>query len=339
MEFDKNQEKFKNEISKKIWIAATLTVPIDKSTVYIKDNTLKESCIEFYNFKYALYSDMYENPETYGLPSSFEINDYNSILICVLRTGIIDGDTLIVDMRKFNEINRNRHWRARTDEMFKSLERQGIIYTKHDSIIMLSSKLYPKMFYSAKELARAIERYKNNGGQQEKYFQYCEFRAMENKFKRNLDTLIETLSDERLIPAKAIQKFAAENNIKPVTRIYYNDLLCNYKSRKIMLLTTHENMLNATIYCGEKGYESLCGEVDNRDNSGELKKYLFKNLSRCTSCNGAKKNRCGHYYDVGGEKVMLCPLSVTVKNCKNSDIPYIIQFLDIAMDSINSIIF
>lgn len=336
MQFEKNQEIFNNEISRKIWTTATLMVPADKSTVFIDDSLLKESCIEFYNYKYVVYIDMYENPNAYYLDSQYKINDYNELLICLLQVGIITDDgMLLLDSLKFNETISIRSWRFSAEKMIKVLERQGVICEEDNGIIVLSSKLYPKMFYASKELVSTIERYKNNRTEREKYFHYCEFRAFEDKFRRNFDTLIETLSDKRIITAHTLHKFALENKIKPVTRIYYNDLQYHYKSRRALHLNSNDNMLNVKICFGDC-YELLCEEIDKRDDSGKLKKYLFKNVRRCDGCGGIKNTPCGKYHDVDGEQVALCPLFVTINDCKDSDIPYIMQLLDICMDFINA---
>jgi len=318
-------------LKQKLILAAAQIVPLEKSTAYIPDPALKQSCTDFFNFKNALYNDMNKNPDTYFLRTLYSITSYNELLLYLLQAGsVVAEDVLLVDMRHFQQIIRNRGWRDGYMKMLNILNRLGVVASTvfQGDALEITSKW--KMWRAAKELVAALERYKNNKREQIKYFRYCEFRALDKSFRRSFDTLIETLDESQVTVATKLNDFALANNLKPVKRVNFNNVQYNYKSERIMYINTENNVVNVTLYFG-CGFDTLRDEVMKRDSNGELTKFLFLHILRCSSCNGLKNEPCGKFYDVDGERVMLCMLFVKVDACEDWQLPYVMQLMDIEM--------
>jgi len=343
MIFDRNQSLFNSDVHKKIWEAAVMTSPIEKSTEFINDADLKSSCIDWYNYKNALYSDMYDNPDVYLLTSGLGVMDYNGFFSDLLQTGKLESDNIfVVDLQNLDKLTGIRRWRFHIDHIYQALSRQGMNFNfdRQNNIVKVSSSLFPFMFYAGEKLFESIQQYKNNGGERTKYLNYCDFRALQKGYKRDFDIMTESLSDERMSIARQIHEIATDNKLRQIKRLNFNSLPYDYKSGHVIRFNTYGNEFSFSLAMG-MSYELLCDEIKKRDPSGDLISYFYKNISRCTACGGLKKDPkaiCGRYYDLGGESVLICSpcIYILFNHCTESDIPYFIQLLDIRLDFYNA---
>ena len=201
MKFDRNVTVFPTLLHREIYMKALRLVPPDVSLAELEktDPIMAASGREFYNFMLELYSDMYCNPDAYGMtPGAYEDfaagRHYSFIRLRVKNTGnfydlsgaqissyenfireialycnISDGCCYLTydDFEKVKDLKRitavkGQHLLLPIETVMKNLERVGLYFCDNGKRIQVISEIYPNMFLSASALKHAVEDTINN---------------------------------------------------------------------------------------------------------------------------------------------------------------------------------
>ena len=201
MKFDRNVTVFPTLLHREIYMKALRLVPPEVSLAELEktDPIMAASGREFYNFMLELYSDMYCNPDAYGMtPGAYEDfaagRHYSFIRLRVKNTGnfydlsgaqissyenfireialycnISDGCCYLTydDFEKVKDLKRitavkGQHLLLPIETVMKNLERVGLYFCDNGKRIQVISEIYPNMFLSASALKHAVEDTINN---------------------------------------------------------------------------------------------------------------------------------------------------------------------------------
>lgn len=201
MKFARNVTVFSTLLHREIYMKALRLVPPEVSLAELEktDPIMAASGREFYNFMLELYSDMYCNPDAYGMtPGAYEDfaagRHYSFIRLRVKNTGnfydlsgaqissyenfireialycnISDGCCYLTydDFDKVKDLKRitavkGQHLLLPIETVMKNLERVGLYFCDNGKRIQVISEIYPNMFLSASALKHAVEDTINN---------------------------------------------------------------------------------------------------------------------------------------------------------------------------------
>ena len=201
MKFARNVTVFSTLLHREIYMKALRLVPPEVSLAELEktDPIMAVSGREFYNFMLELYSDMYCNPDAYGMtPGAYEDfaagRHYSFIRLRVKNTGnfydlsgaqissyenfireialycnISDGCCYLTydDFDKVKDLKRitavkGQHLLLPIETVMKNLERVGLYFCDNGKRIQVISEIYPNMFLSASALKHAVEDTINN---------------------------------------------------------------------------------------------------------------------------------------------------------------------------------
>lgn len=338
MKFDKNQKTFENYMQERIWEYGTRLVPLDITLPYVSD-TLRDSCIDLYNFNSNLLEDMYHHYDEYGLAPDYEKDSINDKKRVDFYFYYLKGLTnLVGDQCKMPTKKYMAHAKKFNQKSIDALSRHGLKVEINDDITTVSNTVYPKMFAAIEEVNKAgFSNYKVNCSS---YYIHCDFRAL-MKYNRTYKDLFHVLSDKDRSIAEALHQYAAERNIKPVNCTYFHRVEYKLKGKIVFIMDlADKNYLKINIGFANlhsAPYDHICSQIEGYDDADTFKKFCLKHLAKyCQNCNPACQNKTKPKDEIFGRKVIICSdkLFIRITNPDEQDLGYLSRLMDLRADLI-----
>jgi len=359
MIFDKNQTDFPSETHRDIWNTGIHILPLEvtltdglREKLSQMSPDLPESCEQMQKCFLHLFGDMYENINVYRITNNNthyrmfvdwglwgEVNDLNDSLIIdrSVFDRFIEKSTTSTHSKEDKKLGIDMKYRL------KLLERTGLFISWQNDKVILTNKIYPKMFRAIYEMAKLTM--KGTAKVSPFDFFYCDFRKLCKDYKYDkYEHAHIFLNDGQREIADRLRSFLLENKMtrslntthKHGFRIDYN-----YKKYKLIELNSAGNDILLHIYVP---YERNKPETINTflhlieidPDSDDLKKFFLKNLSRCRVCTP----KCGCWHDITafGKTSTLCTKGTLIMRVTADDVPsiekiigYIITYMNTKM--------
>lgn len=366
MSLNKNQINFPSTAQKSIWhtslFMSTYYEIIPPGIENDKIKYLVKGEKDYYDFISTLYSDMYDNPGKYFIPTieydkymngrkKEELSHKNDSRECTLRNkfqnsikfyqdflyeigkhGELDPDSfyLIMTGNKFLEIIKKFKLLKKEKENFNhidTLKSIGFEYKKSDKKIAFFNNNYPMMFFGLSSLAKS----KNI-----KYgytcFLLCDYRGLIDSFEFKFNDTILILNERYKRIAyemnELMNKIDAELKIKPMRNTLLNScwkLQYTKKGKAVYTIHIDIDKMNNFLYFNSVENISKIGYLLKK-NYNELFNWFYDNINtmKC-SC---KNNKI---VDIGGQKKRTCGLMnrVQINNPDKQDLEKMKKILEI----------
>ena len=328
MIFTRELTEFPSTVHRNIYSAARQLTPLGRSLGTIENGALKASCEMYHAFMLDMLSDMYENPEAYGLPVMLledflngrklngvkrkqpaktekirsqthnAVNGYQ-VLLCMLgRNGEPHDNKIQLPPGTLDAVAKRTSSSSSPIPLktrLNALTRAGLVQ-EGDSFI---STRYPDMFAGMCALAAASEEMNSFG-----YFafQNLEFRSIGLKYKPTYEDYTNPLIAERRMIADEIDAYARKLKAKPACNTFWK-VDYKYKGVQVMCLEAERGDLGIRI-TGTYGWDdpALINRLLEQE-SPELQRYLLRHLWGCTGCS---TSHLGVFVTVLGHKRRVC---------------------------------
>lgn len=328
MDFCRELTEFPSAVHQNIYSAARHITSLDRSLCGIEDGALKDSCEAYHAFMLEMLSDMYENPEAYGLPvymlenflNGRKLNGvkrkqpaktvkicsqtYNAVngyqvLLCLLgRSGVVQGDVLAIPQDELINIEKRSSGPSSPiclSTRLKGLGRVGLIQEGESFI----SERHPNMFLGMCALADSSDKMNSFG-----YFafQNLEFRNIKSKHKPTYEDYINPLASGRRAVADEIDDYARKNKVKPACNTFWK-VDYKYAGTQVMCLENDHGDLIIRITATYSWDDPKL--INNRlsGESPEFQQYILRHLWGCTGCS---TSHLGAFAIVLGHKRRVC---------------------------------
>ncbi len=328
MDFSLELNVFPSAVHRNIYAAARQITPLHRSLSGMEEGELKESCEAFHAFMLEMLSDMYENPEAYGLPvymlenflngrklngvkrkqpaktEKIRSQTYNAVngyqvLLCLLgRSGQMQGDKLTIPQDELKNIEKRSSGPSSPIDLptrLKGLGRVGLIQEGESFI----SERYPNMILGMCALANSSEKMNSFG-----YFafQNLEFRNIKSKYKPAYEDYVNPLASVRRAVADEIDDYARKNKLKPACNTFWK-VDYKYAGAQVMCLENDRGALVIRITATYSWDDPAL--INNRlaGESLEFQNYILRHLWGCTGCS---TSHLGAFTFVLGHKRRVC---------------------------------
>ncbi len=253
MIFNRNQTAFPTMLHREIYMSALRLIPTEVSLAEIKekDPELAESGRQYHAFTVALYADMYEHPEDYGMnPGAYEAYtkgrkynaakryDMNKAKIAADRAGAelgcyrgilnrigslctVEDGKCMLSAEEFDTLKRYTFLSKRErenaiyiDTVFAAFARNTLTFVpQSDGRVEVRCEKYPKMFDSFSRLSKAVdETVKHPLSAKLKYY-FCQ-NAATLDFRQIFENYHPTYEDYvRFLPDEALAVITAVNKL------------------------------------------------------------------------------------------------------------------------------
>jgi hypothetical protein len=321
IKMDKNIHEFNSPLHRRLYYQSAALIPIEKSTEWIKDKELKESCYQFYNYISNAFDDILEHPAENYIdpfdPAFDDIYHIDSAIIgnIIFHKSIIgiflmaaydakddcieiennDYDKLIKNTRsKYNKHVKNCGLKLNYtfNDLLLNLSRRGILITRTENQTIISNTIYPKMFLSAKLLYDACEVFNKKMKRGSQWFINLDFRAIENALRKvELDDIFSPLTPHEKVLADELYEFAVQKNLQ----FKYENLSgirnasFTYRKSHIMSFLWRDRYgLRIRITLPEPEtveHDLLLKKINELENAENIKDFCLVNLFGCLFCN------------------------------------------------------
>jgi hypothetical protein len=328
MDFTRELTEFPSAVHRNIYTAARQLTPLDRSLCGMEDGALKESCKAYHAFMLDMLSDMYENPQAYGLPvymlenflngrklngvkrkqpaqtEKIRSQTYNAVngyqvLLCLLgRSGVVQGDVLSIPQEALKDIEKRSSGPSSPIDLSTRLEALSRMGLNQEGGSFVSMRC-PNMFMGMCALANASEKMNSFG-----YFafQNLEFRNIQSKYKPTYEDYTNPLISDRRAVADKINNCARKSNLKPACNTFWK-VDYKYAGAQVMCLENdHGNMIIRITATYSWDDPAL---INNRlgGESPEFQQYILRHLWGCTGCS---TSHLGAFAFVLGHKRRMC---------------------------------
>lgn len=371
MQFTKDFTGFPTRIHRAIYAAALRLTPLEISLAGMDDPNLAESCRQYHAFVLDLLSDMYADPQAYGM----DAGEYEAFL---------DGRAWSV--AEHQETSKSKALRGKEGNALPSylrflkiigtcgeLERAGLVFPAkdlawlknpkgYDGVIpyktrvdalrrvglaigenpdgtaTVTSGAHPAMLPALSALAKSTGNTKTFG---ENNFFHCEFRQLRGSYIPTYEDVVLVLPDDRRAAIDAVRAMAERLKLRPSCSTYWK-VNFHYKSKHVMMIST-DNCV------GHHGTESpWCNSVmvrvggskrpeylQNVEAQGEaFVRYFRRHLQYCRACS---TGHIGGMHQVLGKTVRLCGgPGYQVMDPGPEDLKYIRTYLELRMEEIRA---
>ena len=328
MDFSLELNVFPSAVHRNIYAAARQITPLHRSLSGMEEGELKESCEAFHAFMLEMLSDMYENPEAYGLPvymlenflngrklngvkrkqpaktEKIRSQTYNAVngyqvLLCLLgRSGQMQGDKLTIPQDELKNIEKRSSGPSSPIDLptrLKGLGRVGLIQEGESFI----SERYPNMILGMCALANSSEKMNSFG-----YFafQNLEFRNIQSQYKPAYGDYVNPLVSVRRMVADEIDACARKSKLKSACNTFWK-VDYKYAGVQVMCLENDHGVLIIRITATYSWDDPKL--INNRlgGESPEFQQYILRHLWGCTGCS---TSHLGAFAFVLGHKRRLC---------------------------------
>ena len=328
MDFTGELTVFPSMVHRNIYSAARQISPLDRSLCGMEDGSRKDSCKAFHAFILEMLSDMYENPEAYGLPvyllenflngrklngvkrkqpahtEKIRSQTYNAVngyqvLLCLMgRSGELEGDVLTIPQKALDDMAKRSSGPSSPINLstrLKGLGRVGLIQ-KGESFV---SARYPDMFLGMCALAKSSENMNSFG-----YFafQNLEFRNIQTRYKPTYEDYTNPLTAGRRAVADEIYSCALKEKAKPACNTFWK-VDYKYAGAQVMCLENDHGDLIIRITATYSWDDPAL--INNRltGESPKFQHYILRHLWGCTGCS---TSHLGAFAYVLGHKRRVC---------------------------------
>lgn len=370
---DKNTKKFKNPLHNSLWHVYISKFPLERTTVWIKDGLLLESCRQLYHYVTDAYDDILENSQEYGIipdecenwseKTDFHINilinplrrSYGSFLDIAfiresdhLRIHTQNYDKLLKDVKN-KKYNKTKIFTEDDifEKLLKTLSRRGMIIERNETETIIRNNKYPQMFLAADLLFQADLKYYNRTKRTPQFFTLMDFREIhEDKRKWDVEDIICGLpDDQKEFVYKFIEYVAQKVRIGKSCEIWYYRIAEFTYKRKLLFIIRwgKSNAFDIGISFPDPNseeYHRLESEINILPNSEEIKDYCRKNLKRCRFCgpNCVKQNAYKKDWLFFGHPldklVSSCEPYIIVEEFNENNFNYFVTLIDIYINHI-----
>ncbi len=328
MDFARGLTEFPSTVHRNIYCAARQLTPLGRSLGGMEDGPLKASCAAYHAFMLDMLSDMYENPEAYGLPvmelenflggrklngvkrqqpaktekirsqTHNAVNGYQ-VLLCMLgREGDLRGDALWLTAEAMDAIAKRTSGPSSPiplETRLHALAHVGLIQEGGGFV----STRHPGMFAGMCALAASSEKMASFG-----YFafQNLDFRNIGAKYSPTYEDYTNPLVAERRGIADEIDACVRTRKAKPACNTFWK-VDYKYKGTQVLCLGTEGGDLDIRI-TGTYGWDDPALINDRlAQESPEFQKYILRHLWGCTGCS---TTHLGAFTTVLGHKRRVC---------------------------------
>ncbi len=326
--FSQELTEFPSTVHRNIYSAARQLTPLNRSLGSMEEGELKDSCKAYHAFMLDMLSDMYENPEAYGLPvhmledflggrklngvkrkepaktEKIRSQTYNAVngyqvLLCMLgRNGRLQGNRLEVSPDAMNNIEKRTSTSISPIPLAARLNALVRVGLKREGGSFVSDR-YPNMFAGMCALANSCENMNSFG-----YFafQNLEFRNIGSKYRPTYEDYINPFTAERRAIAGEIDDCARKRKAKPACNTFWK-VDYKYKGGQAMCLENAHGDLIIRV-TGTYGWDDpklINGRLEQE--SLEFQRYILRHLWGCTGCS---TSHLGAFAWVLGHKRRVC---------------------------------
>jgi hypothetical protein len=359
----------KSSAEKSIWhsimmLAPYQDVPIENNTEFNQKDYMSGEK-EFYSFMKTLYTDMFENPAKYSIPTTdydeyiqnrkpkkdTEKQHYTDTKECNLRNTfqqaiqfypkffyelglraekIRERDyALVLSMERYEEVIQSLEWKhicKENEHRYKAISSLGIETQQIEEKCYIISRNYPKMFLGLWILCSAPE----------SKYKYMNFLRLDykgyNRLIPDIEDIKETLSNEHRQIIDLLQLSLKDLNMKVKVKALRN--ITSGSRWKIEYALKGRNVFG---FYGEPNYLMICIYFNDAKNISEMSAQLEKNDLRLFQWFCSKfperlckcpSNRC---VTLGETKRRICGLSnrAEIENPNSEDVENSIRVLKI----------
>lgn len=326
--FSKEQTQFPSSVHQIIYSTARQLTPLELSLGWTEDEELKASCKDYHAFMLALLSDMYENPEAYGLPVMLLenhldgkklngvkrkqpaktekilsqthncVNGYQLLLCMLGREGIFEDNALTVSDETLAIIAKKTSTSTSPIPLSTRLEglaRVGFIKEGNRFV----STRYPQMLKALCALASSSEKLSSFG-----YFafQNLEFRQLHSKYKPTYEDYAQPLINERRSLSDVIDAYARSLKAKSACNTFWK-VDYKYKGNQVMCLDTAKGDLTLRITATYSWDDPALINGRLEKESPAFQKDILRHLWGCTGCS---TSHLGVFATVLGRRRRVC---------------------------------
>ncbi len=348
MLFSEGKTVFPSAVHRYIFAAGRQLTPLKRSLEGMAEDGLKDSCRIFFAFIADMLSDMYENPEPYGLPLNMlenhlkgrklngvkrkqphqtekilsqthnAVNGYQLLLCMLGRHGKVQENALVLPADAWHEIEKRTSTSTSPIPLqtrMSALGRMGIIQDENG----LLSTRYPGMFTGMCALASSSKEMNSFG-----YFafQNLEFRNIGSAYRPVYEDYVQPLIEERRFIADQVDALARSLKMKPACNTFWK-VDYKYKGTQVMCL---ENMRGDLILRVTGTYHWDDPALINGRLAGEdeaFQKYILRHIWGCTGCS---TSHLGAFATILGRRRRVCMgggIGFRWINPQSDDIAYI----------------
>ncbi|MCL2604161.1 MAG: hypothetical protein FWD90_06755 [Defluviitaleaceae bacterium] len=311
-----------------------IEITLNAETTSKLDSLMIQSCRELHAFITHLYTDIYDNPDDYGLLiDDKETRNRAFGFLNFVWEGIPDGELINDSLvwipgfaKKINHHKGINKLLAKTPYSVRQrldfMQRYGLHIEEKEGGAYITNTEYPHMFLSLQKLRQAAK--KHYAGSV--VYRNCEFRLLANpKYQPTLaDIMHNRVSSETRDFLFQLDAYAREQKLKPEYRvkecIYYR-----YKGKRVLSITIRRYSVSILIDIGD------IDRINKQPYPDDFKAFVKKNMGYCTHCfphhGGGKK------VVLFGKQVGVCGReSLNIKNPKPSQFENIVQAIDFGCD-------
>lgn len=372
---DKNIQEFKNPLHQSLWRAYINKFPLERTTAWIDDELLLESCRQLYHYVMDAYDDILENPQEYGImPEEWgnwgeKINFHINILINPLRrsygsfldiAAIRQNEYLIMNTQDYDkllkDVKNKKYNKIKIftedgifEKLFNTLSQRGIIIEHNETETIIRNNKYPQMFLAADLLFQADLKYYNRTKRSPQFFSLMDFREIyEDKRKWDVEDIICGLSDDQKgYVYKFIDYISQKVRLRKSCEIwYYRTAEFTYKKKMLFIIRWGKSYaFDIGIPFPDPGsdeYRRFESEINKLSISEEIKDFCIKNLKRCRFCGPYCMKQNAHKKDwlfFGrslDQLVRSCEPYIMVDNFNETNYNYFKTLIDIYVNCLSN---
>jgi len=305
-----------------------IEVTLNTETTSKLDSHMEQSCRDLHAFITCLYTDIYNNPDEYGLSIDDKetigraINDIRGFIWERIPDGELINDSLVWIADYEQKINHHKGVHkliAKTPyssrQRLDFMKRCGLHIEEKEGGAYVTNTEYPHMFLSLQKLRQAAK--KHYAGSV--VYRNCEFRLLAYpKYQPTLtDIMHNRVSSETRELLLRLDAYAKERRLKPECRvkecIYYRR-----KGKRVLTIIVRRHSTSILVDIGD------IDEINQQTYADDFKAFVKKNMGYCINCfphhSGGKK------IVLFGKKVCVCGReSLNIKNPKLSQYENIVQ--------------
>ena len=338
MRFDKNMTEFPSDKHREIWKCAVnylpeeVTLTDEMKTAMEAD--LFESCKQMRDYVFFVMKMMYENSDKYDfMPYQFL---YQS-LVEIVDNGEVVKNKLVIVL--------SNYYKAKAKRLCEKVKQYEGLFSdtsvevdQDDGRIVLTSRLYPKMFRAMKELRNLKAKH---GGE---IFFTCDFRKLCSNIKHARQKSIlsekmkiqnvasEFLDANKLKNLTVLSDFLTANKLTPRDSKSGGNWPVRYKNKAICHIRLNDGERSWSVQFTHFTREKWFVEYDNYITDNNLKNFIWNNLHNAPSANpNCIKRGCTGIRRInilGKEHTSVCRcVGVSVRNPSDAEMECIKQLI------------
>ncbi len=316
--------EFQSPLHRTMWNIRANLFDLERTTAWITDEALAESCRQLYHYVTDAYDDILENPQDYGLVPDGDSTDfatdkqlgekvkfhlnilynplrrrYGSFLdlavdrkrdCLVLRT--LDYDNLLKNIKnkKYNSVKVFTQDGV-FEKLLGTLSRRGFIIERHETETIIRNQKYPQMFLAADLLFQADLKYYNRAKRTPQFFNLLDFREIqETKRKWDVEDIIGGLYDDQKKNVYSFIDYVSQKIKfgKSCKIWYYRTAEFTYKGRELWLMrwgkSYNFDISLPVIPPDSDEYLIFEDEISKLPNNQEIREFYYTHILTCNGC-------------------------------------------------------